>query len=216
MKKHQDINKKVICLRPFNTFGPYQSERAIIPEIIIKCLKGETIKTTEGLQTREFNYVDNIVDGFIASVDISKFPDNPINIGSRGKFQLKIWLTIHKLTNSSSSSDIGSINTRPTEIWRMQSDSKKAESILNGKEKINFEDGLNLTINGSKNLLKYTLILMDSQIYKTNDRFYWNKWFLAKYIKGRLEDKLYETVDLDPIARNLISRPKIFQIFIKI
>ena len=52
MKRHQDISRKIICLRPFNTFGPYQSERAIIPELIIKCLKGETIKTTEGFQTR--------------------------------------------------------------------------------------------------------------------------------------------------------------------
>ena len=110
MKKHQDINKKVLCLRPFNTFGPYQSERAIIPEIIIKCLKGETIKTTEGLQTREFNYVDNIVDGFIASIDLSKFPDNPINIGSGEEISIRnLVKTIHNLTNSSSKLCIGAI-----------------------------------------------------------------------------------------------------------
>ena len=94
MKRHQNINKKILCLRPFNTFGPYQSERAIIPEIIIKCLKGETIKTTEGLQTREFNYVDNIVDGFIASVDVSKFLIIQLILVQERKFQLETWLRL--------------------------------------------------------------------------------------------------------------------------
>ena len=54
--------KKIICIRPFNTFGPFQSEKAIIPEIIIKCLLGQKIVTTPGEQTREFNYVDNIIN----------------------------------------------------------------------------------------------------------------------------------------------------------
>ena len=155
MKKHQNINKKILCLRPFNTFGPYQSERAIIPEIIIKCLKGETIKTTEGLQTREFNYVDNIVDAFIASVDVPKIPYTPINIGSGEEISIRdLVKTIHKLTNSSSKLFIGAIETRPTEIWRMRSESKKAESILKWKGKINFEEGLNLTIKWFKKFLK--------------------------------------------------------------
>ena len=52
----------LLCVRPFNTFGPFQSEKAIIPEIIIKCLQNKEIKTTEGKQTREFNYINNIID----------------------------------------------------------------------------------------------------------------------------------------------------------
>jgi nucleoside-diphosphate-sugar epimerase len=61
--KHTNLN--LICVRPFNTFGPYQSEKAIIPEIILKCLQNKEIKTTEGKQTREFNHVDNIIDGIL-------------------------------------------------------------------------------------------------------------------------------------------------------
>ena len=68
MKRHQ-TNQPIVCLRPFNTFGPYQSDRAIIPELIIKCLMGIPVETTEGRQTREFNYVDNIVDGFIHAAE---------------------------------------------------------------------------------------------------------------------------------------------------
>ena len=55
----------LLCVRPFNTFGPFQSEKAIIPEIIIKCLLNKEIKTSGGKQTREFNYIDNVIDGIL-------------------------------------------------------------------------------------------------------------------------------------------------------
>ena len=61
--KHTKLN--LLCVRPFNTFGPFQSEKAIIPEIILKCLQNKEIKTTGGKQTREFNYIDNIIDGIL-------------------------------------------------------------------------------------------------------------------------------------------------------
>ena len=64
LKKRQ-TGKKIICIRPFNTFGPFQSEKAIIPEIIIKCLLSQDIVTTPGEQTREFNYIDNIINGLL-------------------------------------------------------------------------------------------------------------------------------------------------------
>jgi len=62
-------NKPIAILRPFNTFGPYQSPRAIIGELIIKCIKNEIIETTIGDQTREFNYVDNIVDAYMLAIE---------------------------------------------------------------------------------------------------------------------------------------------------
>ena len=63
--KAKQSKLNLICVRPFNTFGPYQSEKAIIPEIIIKCLQNKEIKTTGGKQTREFNYIDNIIEGIL-------------------------------------------------------------------------------------------------------------------------------------------------------
>ena len=146
MKKHQ-TNSNIICLRPFNTFGPYQSERAIIPELIIKCLRSKTIRTTEGKQTREFNYIDNIVDGFIAAGNLSSIPENPINIGSGEEISIKYLVNrIHELTQSKSELQIGALSTRPTEIWRMQADNKRAKNLLGWSSKINFEEGLKLTI----------------------------------------------------------------------
>ncbi len=146
MKRHQ-TNKEIICIRPFNTFGPYQSDRAIIPELIIKCLKGDPIATTEGKQTREFNYVDNIVDGFIATALVEEVPDKVINIGSNQEIAIRdLVRKIHELTKSKSDLKIGALENRPTEIWRMCSDNTRAKNLLNWNPKISFEDGLKKTI----------------------------------------------------------------------
>lgn len=137
-----------ICIvRPFNTFGPYQSERAVIPELIIKCLLGDVIETTEGTQTREFNFVDNIIDGFIAIGTKHPMPDVVVNIGSNREIAIKdLVLMIHKACDSSSELKIGALTDRPTEIWRMCADYSRAEEILDWTPKISFDQGLEKTV----------------------------------------------------------------------
>lgn len=146
MKRHQ-TNKPIVCVRPFNTFGPYQSERAVIPELIIKSLRNVPIETTEGNQTREFNYVDNIIDGFIAVAKVEPLPGQIINIGSKQEITIcDLVRKIHKLSDSKSELRIGSLPYRPTEIWRMYADNTMAEKILDWKPRISFEEGLERTI----------------------------------------------------------------------
>ena len=145
--KHHQTDQEIICLRPFNTFGPYQSERAVIPELIIKCMRGEPIKTTEGKQTREFNFIDNIVDGFVAASQCEFVPDNVINIGSGEEIAIcDLVRMIHKKSKSKSKLEIGKLDNRPTEIWRMSADNKKAKSSLGWTSKISFKEGLDRTI----------------------------------------------------------------------
>ena len=79
----------LICVRPFNTFGPFQSEKAIIPEMIINCIQNKEIKTTSGKQTREFNYIDNIIDGILFLNKKIKHRFEPINIGSNQPISIK-------------------------------------------------------------------------------------------------------------------------------
>ena len=146
MKQHQ-TKKKIVGVRPFNTFGPYQSDRAIIPELIIKCLRGEKIETTEGKQTREFNFVENIVDGFIKIMNHEFNTWNTMNIGSGREIAIRdLVKMIHELSNSDSELLIGSIPNRPTEIWRMSADTSRAEDIINWSPKIDFQKGLSKTI----------------------------------------------------------------------
>ena len=134
-------------MRPFNAFGPYQSERAIIPELIVRCLRGQPIETTEGLQTREFNFVDNLVDGFIAAAQADEVPPGPVNIGSGQEISIRdLARTIHRSCNSKSELRIGKLGNRPTEIWRMSADNQLAKNFFGWSPHISFEEGLSRTI----------------------------------------------------------------------
>ena len=153
MKNHQN-KYPVVILRPFNNFGPYQSEKAIIPEIIINCLLGKEIKSTEGNQTREFNYIENIIDGFILAAKEDKAIGEIINLGSGQDISIKnLILKIHELTNSRSKLSIGSLEYRPTEIWKMFCENSKSRNILGWKPNISFEEGLKKTIKWYKNYI---------------------------------------------------------------
>lgn len=146
MKWHV-YKKPIVILRPFNAFGPYQSPRAVIAELIIKCLKGEDIVTTKGIQTREFNYVENLVEGFILSGIKRKAIGETINLGSGREIAIKeLVKKIHALSGSSSRLRIGEMAYRPTEIWRMAADNRKAKRILGWAPKVNLEEGLVKTI----------------------------------------------------------------------
>jgi nucleoside-diphosphate-sugar epimerase len=150
----RDLSKPVVILRPFNTFGPYQSAKAVIPEIIINCLKGKPINSTEGIQTREFNFVSNIVDALLISAENEKATGQVMNIGAGEEVAIKDLIkNIHDITSSSSDLNIGSIPYRPSEIWRMKADSKLSNEILGWEPKIKLSDGLKLTVEWFKKYL---------------------------------------------------------------
>ena len=155
--KAKSSKLNLICVRPFNTFGPFQSEKAIIPEMIIKCLQNKEIRTTGGKQTREFNYIDNIIDGILFLNKKIKSSIDPINIGSSKPVSIKYLVKkIHKFTNSTSKLKIGSLKYRPNEIWKMQADNKFITS-KGWKPKVNFDDGLKRTIDWYRKFHKFYL-----------------------------------------------------------
>ena len=144
--KSKSSKLNLLCVRPFNTFGPYQSEKAIIPELIIKCIQNKEIRTTGGKQTREFNYVDNIIDGMLLLNKKVNHSIEPINVGSNNPISIKSLVKkIHKFTDSKSKLKIGSLKYRPNEIWKMQANNKYIIS-KGWKPKINFDEGLKNTI----------------------------------------------------------------------
>ena len=74
---------KVTIIRPFNTFGPRQSMRAIIPTIINQSLKQKKIKLGELKAKRNFNFIDDTVSGFVSTINNNKSIGEIINIGSK-------------------------------------------------------------------------------------------------------------------------------------
>ncbi len=152
-KNIKNNNKRIfnIC-RAFNTFGPFQSEKAVIPEMIIKMLNNDKVLSTNGNQTREFNYVDNIIDGLIKMSSMNKNLSFPVNLGSGKDIKIKdLILKIEKITETKSKIKIGGLQERPTEIYTMKANNKLALKYLSWKPLIKFEDGLKKTVEWYKN-----------------------------------------------------------------
>lgn len=153
--KHKETDRPIVVLRPFNAFGPYQSTRAVIPELIVNCLTGEPVLTTEGKQTREFNFVTDLVDGMLRAVFSKKAIGEVINLGSGKDISIcDVAKLIHKKTRSKSELRIGALSTRPNEIWKMRSSAAKAKELLGWEPKVSFEEGLDITIEWFRNYLK--------------------------------------------------------------
>ena len=147
MKQQMSGNMSITIVRPFNVFGPYQSSKAVIPELILNCLNGNPVRTTKGEQTREFNYVDDIVAGLLLAGNIENSFDGPVNLAAAEEVSIRdLVLKIAELTGSSSKIEIGAIPYRPTEIWRMYADNTRAQEILGWSPKVSLEDGLAKTI----------------------------------------------------------------------
>jgi nucleoside-diphosphate-sugar epimerase len=152
------LDKRMVIVRPFNAYGPYQSPRAVIAEVILTCLAGKPVYSTEGKQTRDFNYVENLVDGFVLAGERDQALGEIINVGSGMEISIReLILAIHHLTGSKSELHIGSLDYRPTEIWRMFAENSRARALLGWAPRIDFKDGLRRTISWYKAYLdQYT------------------------------------------------------------
>jgi nucleoside-diphosphate-sugar epimerase len=147
MKQRMKGSGRIVVLRPFNAYGPYQSSKAIIPELIINCLKGRPIRTTKGEQTREFNYVGNLVDGLLAAAADTQRIEGPVNLASGEEVAIRdLVKKIAELTETKSSLEIGALEYRPTEIWRMFADSSRARQLFSWTPRVSLDEGLKRTV----------------------------------------------------------------------
>src|SRR5262245_39627997 len=78
----------VVTVRPFNTFGPRQSARAILPTIITQCLQGAAIRLGNLHPTRDMNFVSNITEGFLLAASTKDAIGRTINLGSGQEVQI--------------------------------------------------------------------------------------------------------------------------------
>jgi UDP-glucose 4-epimerase len=144
---HQGRSWPIVVVRPFNAYGPAQSPDRVIPEIIVKALRGERLAMTEGLQTREFNYVEDLVDGFILAATVEGIEGDVFNIGGGQEVSMRdLAKSILGLMGDPIVPEFGALAPRPTEIWSMRSDVTKARSRLGLEAGRPLEEGLEATI----------------------------------------------------------------------
>ena len=139
----------VATIRPFNTFGPRQSARAVIPAIISQALRGGVIKLGSLNPTRDMNYVDNTVDGFVAVANQPAAVGEVTNIGSGREISIgNLARVIVELIGSSSQVVEDTQRIRPvnSEVERLLCDPAKATRLLGWAPKVGLEEGLRRSI----------------------------------------------------------------------
>jgi len=140
----------VVIARPFNTYGPRQSARAVIPTIITQIAKGmKEIKLGDISPTRDFNYVEDICRGFIAIAENNRAIGEVINIGSNSEISIADTLNIiKKLMNSDVKFVTDNKRLRPknSEVFRLFCDNSKINKLTGFSPQVSINDGLNKTI----------------------------------------------------------------------
>jgi NAD dependent epimerase/dehydratase len=139
----------VAILRPFNTFGPRQSARAVIPTIISQALKGGVIKLGSLAPTRDMNYVDNTVDGFLAVAKDPAAVGQVFNVGSGREITIgDLARLIIELMGSKSEVVEDAQRLRPanSEVERLLCANEKAHRLLGWTPRVELEEGLRRTI----------------------------------------------------------------------
>jgi len=156
---YRSFDLPVTILRPFNTFGPRQSLRAVIPTIISQCLFNDGIVKLGNINTtRDFVFINDTVNAFRLAIKNKNILGEVINIGNNFEISIKeIIKNISQITNKKIKIKIENkrIRAKKSEVYRLYSDNRKAKKILKWKlnysGKNGFRKGLSETINWQLN-----------------------------------------------------------------
>lgn len=156
---YRSFNLPVATIRPFNTYGPRQSARAVIPTIISQILSGKTeIKLGSLTPTRDFNYVKDTAEAFIKIAESDKTIGEVINAGSN--YEISIGDTAKKIIQLIGKDvniicDDERIRPENSEVNRLWADNSKIKQLTEWRPKYRIEEGLKETIEWIKNNMQY-------------------------------------------------------------
>lgn len=156
------FNLPVIIARPFNTYGPRQSARAIIPTIISQIANGKKeIKLGDLRPTRDFNYVKDTCQGFLELARCDEAIGKEINISSNFEISMRATLElIAELMNADVKfvEDEQRLRPKKSEVFRLWGDNSKIKELTDYKNSYTLKEGLQETIDwftDPANLSKY-------------------------------------------------------------
>ena len=150
MSYYNAFDLPLTIARPFNTYGPRQSARAVIPTIITQIASGKKrINLGDTTPTRDFNYVTDTCFGLLSLLDSSKAIGQTINVGSGSEISIKqLFFLLKNLMNSDVELAVDDLRFRPekSEVFRLQCDNSKLRSLTGFVPQYNIEQGLGKTI----------------------------------------------------------------------
>lgn len=152
----------VVIARPFNTYGPRQSARAIIPTIISQIVAGQSvIKVGDLTPTRDFNYVEDTCRGFVALANADGIEGREINIASGSEISMGDTLSlIARVMGREVTFEVDPQRLRPSksEVRRLCGDNSLITSLTDWRPQVSLEEGLRRTaewLTMPENLAKY-------------------------------------------------------------
>lgn len=159
---YRSFNTPITIVRPFNTYGPRQSARAIIPTIISQLLSGYSeIKLGDLTPTRDLLFVEDTVNGFISIAESETLIGHECNIATNSEISMqKMAETLIKLINPNATivQDPDRLRPEKSEVFRLYGDNTKILEHTNWKLENNLEQGLQKTIewfSNKENLANY-------------------------------------------------------------
>ncbi len=162
MSFHNAFDLPLTIARPFNTYGPRQSLRAVIPTIIAQIANGKKeIKLGDVSPTRDFNYVLDTCRGFIALAESDKAIGEAVNMGSN--FEISVGDTLNKIKELMGSdvefiTDEQRLRPEKSEVFRLWCDNAKIRELTGFEPQYSIDQGLKETIDwfmNPENLAKY-------------------------------------------------------------
>lgn len=156
---YKSFNLPIATIRPFNTYGPRQSARAVIPTIISQILAGKReIKLGSLTPTRDFNYVKDTAEAFIKIAESDKTIGEVINAGSN--YEITIGDTVKKIIKLIGHDvkilcDEERIRPEKSEVNRLWADNTKIKNLTEWTPKYSIDEGLAETIQWIKNNMQY-------------------------------------------------------------
>src|SRR3990167_140669 len=142
----------VIIARPFNTYGPRQSARAVIPTVITQIAKGSTtIKLGDITPTRDFNYITDTCRGLLMLAECNEAVGQTINIGSNQEISIgDIFHMIKRIMRKEELElicDQPRVRPKTSEVFRLWCDNTKLQKLTGYKPAVSLEEGITKTIN---------------------------------------------------------------------
>lgn len=146
---YRSFGVRAVTIRPFNTYGPGQSARAVIPTIITQALTKQTVYLGNLDALRDFTYVDDTVDAFIKAGQTDGIDGETFNLGSGSEISIRdLAALIFDLIGTTPEVEVDDERIRPalSEVQRLLADNSKARQVLAWSPQVDLREGLSRTI----------------------------------------------------------------------
>jgi dTDP-glucose 4,6-dehydratase len=146
---HRSFGTPVVTLRPFNTFGPRQSARAVIPAITVQALARRTVRLGDPRPTRDFVFVDDTVAGFLAAATAPGIEGRTIHLGGGREVAIG---DLPSMIGAAAGLEIAvehdpqRLRPAESEVERLVADAALANDLLGWRPQVSVEEGLARTV----------------------------------------------------------------------